>query len=150
MIMKDLRLLSEQFRRAIDAAYADNQFDWEYEPYHKDRMMRFPDGCCDDTCDLFWHYLLIEHNIVLQQISCYYIKGNTRHNWLETQDGLIVDLTGDQFKGRPAVYVDFDDGFYGQMNDRKGVTPYCILNDKRLKRDYDVIMKYMKQELEKL
>lgn len=141
--MIDIQTLAINFRNAIDAAHADDRFDWKYDSYHTDRMWRFPHDCCDDTCDLFWHYLFDEHGIVLRQISCYYRKEGTRHNWLETDDGKIIDLTGDQFKGRPAVYVDMDDGFYGQMKDRRVVDPFCILNDDRLKRDYAVIMEYV-------
>lgn len=141
---KELDVVAEYFRRAIDEAKAEGQFDWEYEPYHKDRMRKFPHDCCDDTCDLFWHYLFTEYNIVLQQISGDYKKEGTRHNWLETTDGLIIDLTGDQFAGGRIMYAEPDDGFYCQMRDRKEVSPYCILNSARLKRDYEVIMEYMK------
>lgn len=141
---KSLGAVAEHFRRAIDEAKAEGQFDWKYEQYHKDRMRKFPHDCCDDTCDLLWHYLFNEYNVVLQQISGKYRKENTRHNWLETTDGLIIDLTGDQFTGRRIMYAEPDDGFYRQMRDRKEVSPYCILNNDRLKRDYEVIMEYLK------
>ena len=44
------------------------------------------------------------------------------------------------------MYAEPDDGFYHQMRDRKEVSSYCILNSARLKRDYEVIMQYMKGE----
>lgn len=147
--MIDIQTLAINFRKAIDAAHVDGHFAWKYDSYHMDRMWRFPHDCCDDTCDLFWHYLLDNYGIALQQISCYYPKEGTRHNWLETDDGRIIDLTGDQFKGRPPVYVDAPDRFYCQMEDRRVVDLYCILNDDRLKRDYDVIMEYMEKMLPK-
>lgn len=96
-----------------------------------------------NTCDLFWHYLFTEHNIVLQQISCAFKKDGSRHNWLETLDGLIIDLTADQFKGRSVMYAEPDDGYYSRMKDRRFVDVYCILNDERLLRDYEVIMEYI-------
>lgn len=145
-VRKELEVVAEHFRRAIDEAKAEGQFDWKYESYHKDRMRKFPHGCCDDTCDLFCYYLANQYNIVLQQISGDYRKEGTRHNWLETTDGLIIDLTGDQFAGRRIMYAEPDDGFYHQMRDRKEVSSYCILNSARLKRDYEVIMQYMKGE----
>lgn len=142
-LVENISLLAKKFREAIDQAAADKQFNWKYDLYHMDRMSKFPEDCCDDTCDLLWHYLFSQHSMVLQQVSCNYGEGNARHNWLEMDD-IIIDLTGDQFVGRPSVFVGKDDGFYAQMTDRRLMEPYCIENDKRLWHDYEIIIGYIK------
>ena len=140
----NLYQLAVRFRKAIDDAKTAGELECEYEPFRKDRMRKFPNDCCDDTCDLFWHYLFDIHGIVLKQYGAYYAREHTRHNWLETEDGIIIDLTGDQFPHRPAVYVDTDDSFYRLMTDKRFVDVFCIMNDSRLWRDYGVIMDHMK------
>lgn len=144
MTKEQLQSDAKRFRRALDAAHECGEFDWEYAPYHKDRMRRFPIDCCDDACDLFWHFLFESHGIALRQVSAFFAAENTRHNWLETETGLIVDLTGDQFAGRPSVFVDADDGFYKKMTDRHGVDVVSIMNIDRLWRDYSVTMKHFR------
>lgn len=144
-MMERMKLEAKRFRQAIDEAHDCGEFDWEYEPCHRDRMRWFPVDCCDDTCDLLWHFFFKNHGIVLKQVSAFFAAENTRHNWLETETGLIVDLTGDQFSGRPSVFVDKDDGFYRKMTDKHVVDVVCIMNIDRLWRDYSVIMKYFHQ-----
>ncbi|MNF01004.1 hypothetical protein D3C80_1999280 [compost metagenome] len=44
------------------------------------------------------------------------MKDGASHAWLEV-DGLIVDITGDQFPDRPGIYVDKPDAWYGEWEE---------------------------------
>ncbi len=83
------------FRRAIERA-RDNGY------FIKDiSFMSFPLGCCGDTCDLLAQFLQ-DVGIRTYYISGTYASGNFHavrsHAWLETEDGTVIDITGDQFK----------------------------------------------------
>lgn len=47
----ELYQIAFHFREAIVAAKTNGEFNF------RDRMHRFPGGCCDDTCDLLGFYL---------------------------------------------------------------------------------------------
>ena len=47
----ELYQIAFHFREAIVAAKTNGDFDF------RDRMHRFPGGCCDDSCDLLGFYL---------------------------------------------------------------------------------------------
>ena len=47
----ELYQIAFYFREAIIAAKTNGEFNF------RDRMHRFPGGCCDDTCDLLGFYL---------------------------------------------------------------------------------------------
>lgn len=114
--MKDIKILANQFRNAIDAAKAAGCFD-------KDLIFkRFPCGCCGDASDLLAQFLL-ENGI-----KTYYVCGTYRdevyeniqsHAWLVTEDNTMIDITGDQFKNHSdflnydkAIYVGSKDDFH--------------------------------------
>ena len=92
--------LAEHFRSAIDIAVQNNVFPL------KDWMRHFPSGCCDDARDLLAFYLK-QNGIETAQINGVYRdeapENITNHVWLKTQDGLIIDITGDQFQFRPEL-----------------------------------------------
>lgn len=77
-------------------------------------MSGFPRGCCDDTADLFAHYLYQKYGIVSLRVDGSYHDGDPEHNcghsWQEVE-GLIIDLTGDQFKYDP-VFLNYDQEVY--------------------------------------
>lgn len=103
--MQDVYNLAERFRRAIDIAI-DNRELIMYPFY------RFPDNCCDMTCDLLSQYF-IENGIQTMHINGVHVDDcQWHHVWLQTMDGIVVDITADQFSERkkmpsdiPAVYV---------------------------------------------
>lgn len=61
-------------------------------------MRQFPFGCCGYTCDLFQRYL-DEIGIATLYCSGQYGYGwhAKNHVWLETRDGTVIDITGDEF-----------------------------------------------------
>lgn len=113
MTKKQLEVIAIRFRQAIVDAKRDEAFD------HMDRMSKFPNGCCDDAADLFAHYLFHKFGIVSNRISGSYYDGNPvnncSHSWLEI-DGIVIDLTGSQFKYDP-VFLNYDyDVYVGRMD----------------------------------
>jgi hypothetical protein len=91
----DIEQLIRNFRKAIE--YAKNEGEFRgISPFNN-----FPKGCCDDVCDLLAEYLL-ENNV-----RTYYVVGTSygtnafdiqSHAWLELDSGVVIDITGDQFK----------------------------------------------------
>lgn len=75
---------------------------------------RFPRACCGIISELMGDYLN-----TLDLGEFHYIcsmKNGASHAWLEVS-GLIVDITGDQFPGRPSIYVDKQDTWYGEWEE---------------------------------
>lgn len=112
--MEDIQKLVTDFRRAIDAANANGEFDKDFS------FNRFPRGCCGDASDLLGEYLLEK------DIQSIYVCGNRyfddpeegtqSHAWLLVDD-MIADITGDQFSDR-LIYYNYDiPGYYGPMDD---------------------------------
>lgn len=63
------------------------------------KWLLFPIGCCGMASDLLQRYLFE------QGIFTWYMSGrhgygidSESHAWLETTDGTIIDITGDQYK----------------------------------------------------
>lgn len=147
-----LLFYANQFRNAIDAARNDARF-----PIN-DRMRRFPQGCCDDTSDLF-AYFLRHKGIPTIQVNGKYQDDDPEHTqnhvWLKTDDDIIVDLTGDQFKNSSLfryynipVYVGEEDTFHSFFSDRIEIlsfdfTPNETEGQRRMFRLFSTIMKYI-------
>ena len=145
-----------RFRRAIEKAKDAGEF--VPQRFKPERMNNFPHDCCDDTADLFTHYLYHEFDIVSIRINASYfdkrLKCDCYHDWQETE-GWIVDLTGDQFQNDPSVpikaksiYVGKMDGFHRQFNIRRQEYSCGIecLGDgcwERMYGLYDAIMLHM-------
>lgn len=93
---QDIYCIAAAFRSAIMEAKNDRIFSY------RDRMSRFPGGCCDDSCDLLAYYLYVTYKIHTKQGNDTYHDndpGNTMHHaWLIMDDNTIIDITGDQFK----------------------------------------------------
>ena len=89
-----------KFRIAIEFARDNNLFS------PKDRMSRFPCGCCDDFCDLLAKYLKDKYRLDSKQVVGFMYDICTNHVLLNLiDDNLIIDITGDQFGDRPKVFV---------------------------------------------
>ena len=111
--MDDIKRLSEQFRYAIDSALRAGEFKDDFS-FH-----RFPSGCCGDTCILLAQFLL-EYGI-----RTYYVCGFKKswsHAWLCTDNDIIIDITGEQFKENipflnynVPIYVGKKDSFHHQF-----------------------------------
>ena len=95
MTKEKLESEAYKFRQAIEKAR--NAGDFKTSVCGFERMNNFPRDCCDDTADLFTHYLFHEFNVDSVRIDGeYYDKdyGRCGHSWQETE-GWIIDLTGD-------------------------------------------------------
>lgn len=95
--------LGRRFRTAIEHVMKT-----AWVPEH---LRDFPHGCCGTISEL-----LGEHLNSLDIGEFIYVCGEKdggSHAWLEVY-GLVVDITADQFEGRPAVYVDAKDAWYGE------------------------------------
>jgi hypothetical protein len=123
--MIKINKLAASFRQAIEKARDEGAFSDDFSFRH------FPRGCCGDASDLLAQYLM-EYGI-----QTWYICGTHRpageteienwngiqsHAWLATADPrqtdqyLIIDITGDQFKFDPE-YGRFDKPVYiGKMD----------------------------------
>jgi len=106
--MNNVKVLAKSFREAIDKAV-------EFEELKKDcAYSSFPEGCCGDTSDLLAEYLL-EHGIKTQYVCGTYIdeqfNSMRSHAWLCTEDGTIIDITGDQFKDE-STFLNYNETVY--------------------------------------
>ena len=141
-------LMIRGFRKAIDQAVADGCFS------SKDRMSGFPVCCCDDACDLLGMYLKACNIFTRQVVGTY--RGNNSENvlshaWLLTDEGTIIDITGDQFRNKKEllnynkpVYVGKEDPFHQKFQERRIVENFDFVNEgtigaKRLLDDYRII-----------
>lgn len=90
---------ASQFRHAIESLDEVNLGVLKY----------FPEGCCGNTALMLGAYL---HECKLGDFR--YVsgeRGSLSHAWLE-KNGMIVDITGDQFENGAAVYVGRRNAFY--------------------------------------
>lgn len=100
--MDELLHLAHAFRASLEL-----QRDTELLPRH---MADFPRACCGVTSELLGDYLNCNpRGPEAESVSGQ--RNGASHIWLVV-DSLIVDLTGDQFPGRPAVYVGPPDDWY--------------------------------------
>ena len=156
MTREELLFEATRFRRAIEKEKEAGEFD--PHSFKFERMNNFPHDCCDDTADLFTHYLYHEFGIDSIRINASYydkrLKHDCYHDWQET-DGWLIDLTGDQFENDSSVpiktnsvYVDKMDDFHRQFKIRSRDYSCGIecLNEAcwgRMYGLYDAIMRYM-------
>lgn len=136
----ELYQIAFYFREAIIAAKTNGEFNF------RDRMHRFPGGCCDDTCDLLGFYLREKYRIHTSQRNGYYEAEMTNHAWLITDDLIIIDITGDQFYGAwKSVYVGQEVGTYKKLSRIITQDNFDIRKQSRLWDDYNIILKYLKK-----
>lgn len=154
----EITKLAQRFRQAIDDGFEWGVFGDEFP------FSNFPHECCDDVCDLFGQ-LLIQNNLAVTKVFGTYRYNNWdkqySHVWLQLQDGIVIDLTGDQYKNDP-IMLNFDNPCYiGKSSElhnmfrvnKTDYRPFCGIdtyNDertrKRLNRLFRNIMQFMKNE----
>lgn len=145
---------AKQFRTAIEKAYAACEFEHDYI------FREFPNGCCGEASDLLGHHLL------LKGIASNYVCGNfyydnpeigfQSHAWIEI-NGIIVDITGDQFKYKEEfmcydipIFVGRPDNFHKLFDvDERDIRDSVLLNQidgfdiaESIKR-YNTICRYL-------
>ena len=117
MTRDELLLEATRFRRAIEKAKVVGEF--VPQRFKPERMNKFPHDCCDDTADLFTHYLYHEFGIDSIRVDGQYYDGTLKytcgHSWQET-DGWLVDLTGDQFEEDPSILIKASSVYVGKMD----------------------------------
>ena len=91
--MVDLFEIASAFRTAIEEAVRAGEIV---------EMINFPKGCCSYASDLLQRYLIERYDISTLYMSGRYGYGwdGESHAWLETQDGFVIDITGDQYKNK--------------------------------------------------
>ena len=145
MISEDeLKRIAFQFRKAIIEAVFSGKIR---------EMSSFPVGCCTSASDLLQRYLS-ERGIFTWYMSGQYGHGLNfeSHAWLETHDGIVIDITGDQYKYKvlkfsTPVYVGSRaDGFHDKFRLNTPVEysntkdPFVSYSD--FDRRYDDVMEY--------
>jgi hypothetical protein len=105
--------LATRFRNAIERSISEGAF------YDDPDFNGFPSGRCGYTSELLAKWLH-ENGLETLYMSGQYGYGweGQSHAWLETYDGIVIDITRDQFKDRhdvlysnDKVYVDEQDSF---------------------------------------
>lgn len=144
--MPNLYEIATRFRVAIeDAVYAGELKE----------LSSFPTGCCSFASDLLQRYL------IEQGIFTWYMSGNygygwdgESHAWLETQDGIVIDITGDQYKYKKLkftepVYVGpRKNGFHDKFTLDKPL-PYSRTDDpfdrnRKFDERYETVLRHLK------
>jgi hypothetical protein len=148
--MNVIAILATQFRNAIEAAIDAGEL-------HDEQLLRdFPCRSCGIASDLLAAYFL-ENGIRTWYVDAAHRKGsfmNTQnHAWLITDDGTIVDITGDQFKHFPkfmnyneSVYIGKTDTFHRLFQyDERNVSEVKSLESLSPKnqRAYQTIISYL-------
>jgi hypothetical protein len=103
MLRSSVLELAHGFRSAVEAVIKTSG-----APMH---IQRYPHGCCGIISELMGDYFnTLDIGEFLYVCG---MKDGASHAWLEV-GGLIVDITGDQFPGRPSIYVDEPDAWYSE------------------------------------
>lgn len=107
----------------------------------------FPHGACGDTCDLLGR-CLEEHGLTgWAYVSAQ--RGERTHAWLEKKNGVIVDITADQFDDAEcSVIVTTDDSWHRQFvvvqRRQVGGTTAMPEIERELENTYQAIREEMK------
>lgn len=145
--------IATQFREAIITALHNGQI-------HGSLLFKFPQGSCGYASELLQRYLHesgIESSYVTGSFDDGIPDNFESHTWLLTDDGFIIDITGDQYSFKThmleyniPVYVGKTDSFHS-LFEITGITRYCDntspLGRSKLEmdkdHDYSVIKQYL-------
>lgn len=152
--MKEITRFANSFRDALDLARDSGEFDKDISFYN------FPRGCCGDASDLLAQFLL-EHGVrTLYVCGSYYDdspENSQSHAWLLTDNQIIIDITGNQFRDNPVflnydkpVYVGTEDDFHRlfevedrDIHEHNGLDSLGSMCQPRLNELYRKIIKYI-------
>ena len=97
--MRKLFEIATAFRAAIEEAVRAGELQ---------ELNTFPRGCCSYASDLLQRYLIEQYGFFTWYMSGRYGYGwdAESHAWLETQDGTVIDITGDQYKCKKLKFTD--------------------------------------------
>ena len=110
-----LRTLATQFRTAICATDPS-----EVDPEVRFIVATFPKGACGEVCFLLGHYLRENGFPEAEYVNGIRHFDGESHAWIETE-GIIVDITGDQFaEVVDEVVVTLDPTWHRQFSDHPG------------------------------
>lgn len=98
--------VTHSFRKELEAQRVLGQL-----PTH---LQRFPQGCCGVVSELLGDYLNTQLGLRAEYV-CGERDGGS-HAWLEL-DGLVIDITSDQFDGRPQVFIGARDDWYASWEE---------------------------------
>lgn len=146
---KLVRSLANDFRKAIERAL-------EADKLHGTVIASFPIACCGYTSDLLQRYLA-EKGIATRYISGTYrdcsINDSQSHAWLELNDDIIVDISGDQFRFEPYPLQNDCPVYCGKLNElynRFELDPPCQCEGsfskdvlRKEQEAYDIICKFL-------
>lgn len=117
-----LRTLATRFRAAIRATDPS-----EVDPEVRFIVSAFPKGVCGEICFLLGHYLRENGFPAAEYVNGIRCFDGQSHAWIETE-GIIVDITGDQFAEiADEVVVTLNPAWHQQFSDRQGRRPADFL-----------------------
>ncbi len=145
--MPDLSEIATAFRAAIEAAVEAGEIR---------EMCSFPFGCCAYSSDLLQRYLIEKYDYFTWYMSGRYSYGwdGESHAWLETQDGIVIDITGDQYKNKKLKFTEpvyigpRADGFHNKFELDEPVA-YSRVEDplgrnRDFDRRYETVIRYLR------
>ncbi|WP_010223482.1 hypothetical protein [Pseudomonas donghuensis] len=102
----DFIVVTHSFRKGFDAQKFRGQL-----PTH---LQTFPRGCCGVVSELLGDYLNTQLGLRVEYV-CGERDGGS-HAWLELDD-VVIDITSDQFDGRPPVFIAVKDDWYASWEE---------------------------------
>lgn len=145
--MSNLFEIAVAFRTAIEEAVRAGEIR---------EMNTFPRGCCSYASDLLQRYLTEQYSFFTWYMSGRYGYGwdAESHAWLETEDCLVIDITGDQYafkklKFTEPVYIGSrTDGFHDKFELDEPVA-YSRSKDpfgrnREFDRRYEAVIRYLR------
>ncbi|MBG6886106.1 MULTISPECIES: hypothetical protein [Pseudomonas aeruginosa group] len=89
------------FRKELDKLHGLGQL-----PEH---LKKFPSSCCGAVSVLLGDYLKKQFGLPAEYVQA--IMDGKPHGWVEL-DGVVIDITSDQFEGRSSVFIAAKDSWY--------------------------------------
>lgn len=144
--MTNLHMLVSSFREAIVESISSGDIR-EISEYG------FPNGWCTYASDLLQKYLFDQGIFTWYISGCYdYGQYGESHAWLETMDGTVIDITGDQYRynkqltfSDPVYIGPREDGFHNQF---RLYSPKAYDNTgdgvRGFRERYEAVMKHLK------
>lgn len=115
--------LCSAFRLGLEKACKDR-------PFEKDPVLSgFPRECCDEASGMLAIYLFL-NQVPTRRVAAVAKYDPeaipTRHVWLELENGIVIDITGDQFKGRDDLLTRADPCYVGPPDDFQNQFCLCV------------------------